>query len=134
LAELSLERVRRPCPAGLLAAFLSRIRRYALLSSPWAWRTADRASAPQELARISHQGGNAQASKRLLSVERQVAGRISPTQQGALLLRETDERLGLTARLAGCLTDRRDPGRVSHGMLSLLRQRIYQIACGCEDG
>jgi len=52
---------------------------------------------------------------------------------GALLLRETDERLGLAARLAGCLTDRRDPARVRHGTLALLRQRIYQIACGYED-
>lgn len=52
---------------------------------------------------------------------------------GALLLRETDERLGLTARMSGCLTDRRSPLRVRHGVLALLRQRIYQIACGYED-
>ena len=40
---------------------------------------------------------------------------------GALLLRELDERLGLTARLAGCLADGRDPLRVRHGVLALHR-------------
>jgi hypothetical protein len=50
-----------------------------------------------------------------------------------LLLRQLDERLGLTRRLMGCLVDRREPGKVQHDLLSLLRQRIYQIACGYED-
>jgi len=52
---------------------------------------------------------------------------------GALLLRQLDERLGLTRRLAGCVVDRRERGKVRHEVLSLLRQRIYQIACGYED-
>jgi len=52
---------------------------------------------------------------------------------GALLLREIDERLGLTARLAQCLQDRRQQAKVEHHLLCMLRQRIYQIACGYED-
>jgi len=52
---------------------------------------------------------------------------------GVLLLREVDERLELCGRLAGCVLDRREPVKVQHDMLSLLRQRIYQIALGYED-
>jgi hypothetical protein len=52
---------------------------------------------------------------------------------GALLLRQLDDRLGLTSRMAGCLVDRREPAKVRHEVLALLRQRIYQIACGYED-
>jgi len=52
---------------------------------------------------------------------------------GVLLLRELDEGLGLTRRLAACLRDKRTPHKVRHDLLLLLRQRIYQIACGYED-
>jgi len=52
---------------------------------------------------------------------------------GVLLLRQLDERLGLTRGLAGCLVDRREQGKVRHDVLALLRQRIYQIALGYED-
>ena len=52
---------------------------------------------------------------------------------GVLLLRRLDERLGLTQRLAGCLEDQREPVKVRHDVLSLLRQRVYQIALGYED-
>jgi len=43
---------------------------------------------------------------------------------GALLLKAVDERLGLSAALAQCLRDERDPTRTLHSMLDLLRQRI----------
>jgi hypothetical protein len=52
---------------------------------------------------------------------------------GALLLREIDEELGLTQRLAGSICDERDQSKVQHPILELLRQRIYSIACGYED-
>jgi len=52
---------------------------------------------------------------------------------GTLLLRQLDDRLGLTSGLARCLRDRRQPAKVRHEVLALLRQRIYQIACGYED-
>jgi len=52
---------------------------------------------------------------------------------GVTLLAALDRRLGLTERLARCLVDGRDQGRVRHRAVELLRQRIYQIACGYED-
>ncbi len=59
-------------------------------------------------------------------------GHIS-SDGGAVLLREVDARLGITGRLAGCFTDHRDPDRVEHSVLDLVRQRVYGIALGYED-
>jgi hypothetical protein len=53
---------------------------------------------------------------------------------GGVLLRLLDDRLGVTAALAAALPDTRDPGRVQHAQLDLVRQRVYAIACGYEDG
>jgi hypothetical protein len=58
----------------------------------------------------------------------------SSSDGGALLLKAVDERLGLTERLAACVDDPRQAGKVRHAMLDLLRQRIYAIACGYPDG
>ena len=52
---------------------------------------------------------------------------------GALLLRQVDDRLGLSAWMARLLPDRRDPVKTEHPVQELLRQRIYQIALGYED-
>ena len=52
---------------------------------------------------------------------------------GVLLLREVDERLGLTAAMAACLPDERDPTRVVHSRPEQVRQRTFQIALGYED-
>ena len=52
---------------------------------------------------------------------------------GALLLRELDEQLGLTAGLAACLNDERDPARTLHSRHEQTRQRVFQIALGYED-
>lgn len=52
---------------------------------------------------------------------------------GAVLLRAADQRLPLTTRLAGCLTDARDPDRVTHGLADLVAQRVFGIACGYPD-
>jgi hypothetical protein len=52
---------------------------------------------------------------------------------GAVLLKALDDRLGLTARLAASLTDRRQPGKVEHELIELVRQRVYGIACGYAD-
>jgi len=59
-------------------------------------------------------------------------GHIS-SDGGALLLRETDERFGITERLASCFTDYRDPELVEHTMPELVRQRIFGLALGYED-
>ncbi|MHB8784579.1 MAG: IS1380 family transposase [Desulfobacteria bacterium] len=52
---------------------------------------------------------------------------------GAVLLGRIDHKLRITERLAAALFDRRDPSRVRHATVDLLRQRVYQIACGYED-
>ena len=52
---------------------------------------------------------------------------------GAILLKAADRRLGLTAALAACLEDERQPGKVRHELNELLTQRIMAIACGYED-
>lgn len=52
---------------------------------------------------------------------------------GALLLKAVDEKLGLTQRLADSLLDHREPGKIRHTLVDLLRQRIFGIACGYSD-
>jgi hypothetical protein len=52
---------------------------------------------------------------------------------GGLLLRQTDRKLRLLERVAGCFTDQRDPERVEHGLPEMLAQRIYGLALGYED-
>lgn len=52
---------------------------------------------------------------------------------GGLLLREADRRLGLTAALAAAIADPRDPSRIVHEQVTMLRQRIFGIALGYED-
>jgi Transposase DDE domain group 1 len=51
-----------------------------------------------------------------------------------VVLTALDDRLQLTDRLAACLPDRRDPDKVRHAVRDLLRQRIFGLACGYEDG
>jgi hypothetical protein len=55
------------------------------------------------------------------------------TDGGALLLREADLSHSITARLAACFDDHRNPARVQHSLLSLLRQRVHGIALGYAD-
>jgi Transposase DDE domain group 1 len=50
-----------------------------------------------------------------------------------MLLRQVDQGLGLTRRLAGCFQDRRRPDFVDHSVAQLLAQRIYALALGYED-
>jgi len=59
-------------------------------------------------------------------------GRLT-SDAGALLLREADRQLQLTAKLAAALSDRRDPAKVQHDLQTMLAQRIFGIALGYED-
>lgn len=52
---------------------------------------------------------------------------------GAVLLPAAERRYGLIDRLAGCLVDERQPGKVRHSLRDLLAQRIYGLACGYPD-
>lgn len=59
-------------------------------------------------------------------------GRLT-SDGGALLLREVDRQLGLTASLAVCVADPREPAKITHDLRTLLVQRIFGIALGYED-
>jgi hypothetical protein len=59
-------------------------------------------------------------------------GRLS-SDGGILLLREVEQRLRIAERLAACVVDRRDPSRIDHGMIEMLRLRMFLIAAGYED-
>jgi hypothetical protein len=61
------------------------------------------------------------------------AGGTITSDGGLLLLRELDERLGLTCGLDAAVRDPRDGRYVTHELRTLLRQRVYQIAAGYED-
>lgn len=52
---------------------------------------------------------------------------------GAVLLKAVDNNLSLTEQLNDCMLDVRQPGKVIHPNLDLLRQRIYGIAAGYPD-
>lgn len=52
---------------------------------------------------------------------------------GALLLRQTDQRLKLVARAAAYFQDRRKPWLIEHQVEELLAQRVYGLALGYED-
>lgn len=53
---------------------------------------------------------------------------------GALLLRGVDRQIGLTARLAAAIHDKRHQSYIDHPLRDLLAQRISQIASGYADG
>jgi hypothetical protein len=58
------------------------------------------------------------------------AGRLS-SDGGLLVVREFDQRVGLTEQFASALEDRRaDP---EHSLLSMVRQRVYGLLAGYED-
>jgi hypothetical protein len=57
----------------------------------------------------------------------------SSSDGGAILLKACDNRLGLTERLASCIVDPRQAGKVEHSIHDLVRQRLYGIACGYAD-
>ena len=58
----------------------------------------------------------------------------SSADGGALLLKAVDEQLGLSEKLAECLRDGRQAGKVRHGLSELVQQRLFAIALGHPDG
>jgi hypothetical protein len=53
---------------------------------------------------------------------------------GALLLREADRKLGLIDAINDVIPDPRNQALITHQQVTLLRQRIFAIAMGYEDG
>jgi len=52
---------------------------------------------------------------------------------GLVLFKALDTALGLTERLAACLEDAREPGKVRHETIELLQQRIFGLCGGYAD-
>lgn len=52
---------------------------------------------------------------------------------GLLLVRQAEERLGVCRGLAGCIGEWREPAKVVHSLIDLVRQRVYQLVGGYED-
>ncbi|HIG48715.1 MAG TPA: hypothetical protein EYQ20_20600 [candidate division Zixibacteria bacterium] len=52
---------------------------------------------------------------------------------GVVDLRAVDTSIGLIERLCDCISDGRHQSYVDHSLCDLRRQRVYQIALGCED-
>ena len=59
-------------------------------------------------------------------------GEIS-SDGGVMLLQDADGRVGVTSRLAACMHDPRDQSQITHQLVTMVKQRVYQIACGYED-
>jgi hypothetical protein len=66
-------------------------------------------------------------------IEAQFSGGAITSDGGVLLLRSIDQRLKLTEQVAAQITDPRDPDKIQHQVVDLLRQRVYGLACGYED-
>ena len=66
-------------------------------------------------------------------IEADFSGGDLSSDGGMMLLRQVDERIGLTRAAAAVLSDPRDPDRIVHPMRDLLAQRIYALCCGHED-
>ena len=66
-------------------------------------------------------------------VEADFGGGDISSNGGVALVAAADRRLGLLSGLARRLDDARQPGKVTHGLLPLLRQRVYGLALGWED-
>jgi hypothetical protein len=67
-----------------------------------------------------------------LAVEAAFDGGRITSDGGLLWLAEVDSEMGLCEAVSGCVPEwRKRKGR--HSLLSLIRQRVFQIACGYED-
>ncbi len=66
-------------------------------------------------------------------VEADFASGAVRSDGGVLLLRALESQMGLIARMVDALRDRRHPSYIDHTLLDLVKQRVFQIACGYED-
>lgn len=62
------------------------------------------------------------------------AGGAIVSDAGTLLLREIDRKLGLVEKLDAVIPDPRNAALITHRQVTMLRQRIFAIAMGYEDG
>ena len=55
------------------------------------------------------------------------------TDGGLVLVKALDTQLGLTERVAACLDDAREPGKVRHETIELFQQRVFGLCAGYAD-
>lgn len=71
------------------------------------------------------------------NLKKQITARFDGGRQssdgGLLWVRQVDDEMSLTPRMAGCIRESRDERYVSQPLGDLLRQRVYQIIAGYED-
>ncbi len=68
-----------------------------------------------------------------LPIQIEVSDAPLTSDAGLLPLRQFDDRIGLTARFAAALNDPRDPARIDHSVLDMVRMRVFGILAGYED-
>ncbi len=61
-------------------------------------------------------------------------GANQSSDAGLLVLRGAEKRTGVVARLASALPDRRDPTRIRHRQVEIIKARVFAICCGYADG
>ena len=68
---------------------------------------------------------------------RQVTARFDggtiTSDAGGLLLRELEAKAGIIREFAECFDDFRDPEKIEHTVVELLKQRVFGLALGYED-
>ena len=67
-------------------------------------------------------------------IEADFDGGMTTSDGGVLLLRQAETRTGVVDRMVGAISDRRHQSYIDHTLTDLIRQRVFQIACGYEDG
>jgi hypothetical protein len=61
------------------------------------------------------------------------SGGTTTSDGGALLLRETDQKMNLLPRFSQCFLDGRNPALIEHSVEQMLAQRVYGLTLGYED-
>jgi hypothetical protein len=67
------------------------------------------------------------------SIEADFSGGDLSSDGGLLLLRQTDQIIGLTQAAAHAMHDRRAPSRIEHDLHTLVSQRVFALCAGYED-
>ena len=63
-----------------------------------------------------------------------IDARCTSADGGVLLFQDVERRLNLANRLAACLHDPRQPGKITHRLDEILRFRMLAIVAGYPDG
>ena len=66
-------------------------------------------------------------------IEANFEGGALSSDGGLMLLKQADQRIGLSRAMAAALSDPRDATRITHEWRDLLAQRLYGLCCGYED-